>query len=46
MSRTGNAGRDDNNVGILEGDLGAIVLGQVAGNFLSFAHGYISMAVL
>lgn len=32
--RTGNAGGDDDDVGILHGSLSAIVLGQVASNFL------------
>lgn len=33
--RTGNASGDDDDVGILEGGLGAIVGGQVASGFLS-----------
>jgi hypothetical protein len=32
--RTGNAGGDDDDVGILHGSLSAIILGQVASNFL------------
>lgn len=32
--RTGNAGRDDNDVGILESGLGTVVGRKVAGGFL------------
>lgn len=34
VARTGNASGDDNDVGILEGRLGALVGGEVAGCFL------------
>jgi hypothetical protein len=32
--RTGNTGRNDDDVGILHSGLSAVVLGQVAGNLL------------
>lgn len=34
VGRTGNASGDDNDVGILEGGLGAVIGGKVAGGFL------------
>lgn len=37
---TGNAGRDDNNIGTGQGVLQAIILGKVAGDFLQFSQIY------
>lgn len=31
---TGNTSGDDNDIGILEGSLGSVVLGKISGNFL------------
>jgi hypothetical protein len=42
---TGNAGRNDNNIGTGQGVLQAIILGKVAGDFLQFSQIYWVLAI-